>query len=328
MTTALPLLPGFLARAIERWAARRLPAVTHSMCLDRRRIYILPTRNGIIFSLVLLVILAGAINYQNSMGYLLTFLTLSITLLAMIATHQNLNRLCITAINSQPVFNGQLAKFSLTLSRVTRRDYINIQLQCPGQPGISAHLPAAQTVTHVDLPVMTTQRGYCTLPRIRVFSEFPLGLFHAWSWVELSGRCLVYPAPAEHPPVFETRGQRSGKQSSDLSGEDEFAGIRNYVSGDSPRRMAWKSIARSGVWLTKTFHADSGDEIWLSWQLLPDTLSVEQRLSILCRWVLDAHRHGMQYGMEIPGTRIEPGSGQQHQQLCLKALALFGHIKN
>ncbi|MBI3186621.1 MAG: DUF58 domain-containing protein [Gammaproteobacteria bacterium] len=324
MTTQLPLLPGFMARGIERWAAQRLPKNTDKICLDRRRIYILPTRNGMIFSLVLLVILAGAINYQNSMGYLLTFLTLAIMLLAMIATHQNLNRLCITAVNAQSVFNGQAAKFSLTLSRVTQRDYINISFQCPEQTRVAAHLPATQNNTHIDLPVMTTQRGYCALPRIRVFTEFPLGLFHAWSWIELQGRCLVYPAPAEHPPEFDRRGQQSGKHASELSGEDEFAGIRTYQTGDSPKRMAWKSIARSGTWQTKTFHADSDEEIWLSWQQLSDTLGIEQRLSILCRWILDAHRHGSKYGMDIPGTRIEPGIGQLHQQQCLRALALFG----
>ncbi|HEX5636389.1 MAG TPA: DUF58 domain-containing protein, partial [Gammaproteobacteria bacterium] len=91
--------------------------------------------------------------------------------------------------------------------------------------------------------------------------------------------------------------------------------------------MAWKSIARTGIWQTKTFHADAGEEIWLSWQHTPETLSVEQRLSILCRWVLDAHRHGTKYGMDIPGTRIDSSNGQLHQQQCLKALALFGHSR-
>ena len=325
MTTQLPLLPGFMARGIERWAARRMPNITNNICLDRRRIYILPTRNGMIFSLVLLVILAGAINYQNSMGYLLTFLTLAIMMLAMVATHQNLNRLCIAVVNAPPVFAGQAAKFSLAISRVTHRDYIHINLQCPEQARVSAHLPTPHNTTQVALPVMTTQRGYFSLPRIRIFTEFPLGLFHAWSWVELEGRCLVYPAPAEHPSKFDLRGQQSGKHNSELNGEDEFAGIRNYQTGDSPHRMAWKSIARSGVWQTKTFHADAGEEIWLSWQHTSDTLSVEHRLSILCRWVLDAHRHGIHYGMDIPGARIEIGTGQLHQQQCLKALALFGY---
>lgn len=324
---SLPVIPGFVARGIERWATRRMPHSTTQICLDRRRIYIFPSRNGMIFSLVLLVILAGAINYQNSMGYLLTFLTLSIMLLGMIATHQNLNRLCIAVINAQPVFAGQDAKFSLTLRRITQRSYIHINMQCTEHQSVSAHLPEPQHEIMVELPVTTKQRGYLSLPRIRVFTEFPLGLFYAWSWIELDARCLVYPAPAEHPPRFELRGQKTGLHNSEQSGEDEFSGIRNYQTGDSPKRMAWKSIARSGIWQTKTFHADASEEIWLNWQQLPDTLSVEHRLSILCRWVLDAHRHGVHYGLDIPDTCIHPGTGQLHQQQCLKALALFGHAR-
>ena len=101
--SSLPLLPEFMAQVIERFAVRRLLPATKKICLDRRRIYILPSRNGMIFSLVLLVILVGSINYQNSMGYLLTFITLSIMLLGMIATHQNLNHLCITVNHAQSV---------------------------------------------------------------------------------------------------------------------------------------------------------------------------------------------------------------------------------
>jgi uncharacterized protein (DUF58 family) len=321
----LPLIPDFMARGIERWAARRMPRSDKTVCLDRRRLYILPTRNGMIFSLVLLVILAGAINYQNSMGYLLTFLTLAIMLLGMIATHQNLNNLCISFIQAPPVFAGQIAKFSLALANANQRAQYNIQLQCQDGAAASAHLAEHEPDTHIDLPVSAIKRGYLNLPRIRVYTEFPLGLFYAWSWIELDGRCLVYPSPADHPPKFDLRGQQSGQHSSDQIGEDDFTGIRHYQTGDSPKRMAWKSIARSGIWTTKIFHADAGEEIWLSWQQLPDTLSIENRLSILCRWVLDAHRQGVNYGMDIPGTSIHVGTGLQHQQQCLRALALFGY---
>jgi uncharacterized protein (DUF58 family) len=325
MATPLPLLPGFMARAIERWAEKRLPKSSHTTQLDRRGIYILPTRNGMIFALVLLVILAGAMNYQNSMGYLLTFLTASIALLGMIYTQHNLNGLQIQSGTTQAVFAGQDAPFSLNLSHITPRDRCAIQLQAANQnESVIAHLLHDHTVTHVELPVTSTQRGYLKLPRVRIFSEFPLGLFYAWSWIELDGRCLVYPAPAEHAPKFEHRGYSGNKRSREQFGQDDFAGLRAYQPGDPPRHLAWKSIARSGVWQTKQFHADAGEELWLSWNQLPDTLGVEQRLSILCRGVLDAHRQGLNYGMEIPGVRIDTGGGLEHRHACLKALALFG----
>ena len=188
-------------------------------------------------------------------------------------------------------------------------------------------MPADQNNVSIELPVLTAQRGYLTLPRIRVFTEFPLGLFHAWSWIELDAKCLVYPAPIDHPPIIDMRGLQVGNNNQPQTGEEDFAGIRNYRPGDSPKRMAWKAIARSGIWQTKIFHAETGQDIWFSWRHTPENYHVEKRLSILCRWLLDAHRMNLHYGLDIPGTRIEPGSGNLHLQHCLRALALFGDIK-
>ena len=42
--------------------------------LDRKRIYILPTRRGLLFAVFLLVMLLGSINYALSLGFVLTFL--------------------------------------------------------------------------------------------------------------------------------------------------------------------------------------------------------------------------------------------------------------
>ena len=42
--------------------------------LDRRHVYIFPTRHGFTLGVMLVVILLGAINYDNALGYLLAFL--------------------------------------------------------------------------------------------------------------------------------------------------------------------------------------------------------------------------------------------------------------
>ena len=42
--------------------------------LSQRRVYILPTRQGALFGAALLLMLIGSINYQLSLGFILTFL--------------------------------------------------------------------------------------------------------------------------------------------------------------------------------------------------------------------------------------------------------------
>ena len=48
--------------------------------LAQRRVYILPSKMGIYFSAMMLVMLLGAVNYNNSLAYALTFLLASISL--------------------------------------------------------------------------------------------------------------------------------------------------------------------------------------------------------------------------------------------------------
>ena len=60
----------------------------------------------------------------------------------------------------------------------------------------------------------------------------------------------------------------------------------------------------------------------LDWEALPG-LDTEERLSQMCRWVLDAEREGQLYGLRLPGVVLPPGRGADHRHRCLKALALF-----
>ena len=57
-------------------------------------------------------------------------------------------------------------------------------------------------------------------------------------------RCVVYPRPSERgapPPPLET--DTGGAQDA-VRGDEDFAGLRAFHPGDSPRRIAWKAYAR------------------------------------------------------------------------------------
>jgi uncharacterized protein (DUF58 family) len=49
---------------------------------------------------------------------------------------------------------------------------------------------------------------------------------------------------------------------------------------------------------------------------------MEQKLSRLCAWVLQADQQGLDYGLRLPAVDIPPGSGEAHKRQCLEALAL------
>ena len=75
--------------------------------------------------------------------------------------------------------------------------------------------------------------------------------------------------------------------------------------------------------MTKMFSGRAETELWLDWVRLPPQLGVEELLSHLARWVLDAHAAGLSYGLRLPGETVDMGSGDAQRERCLEALALF-----
>lgn len=325
MASSLPLIPQFFENFIQNWSDKRQPDASNQITVNRHQLYILPTRHGVAYFIVLLLILFGSINYEISLGFMLTFLLGSLGLLGMIYTHQNLNRLNVKIGHAEPVFANQTILFSLQISQTSSTSHPNLKFLSKTGQTVTVHLINKHT-TECNLPLTTTHRGYISPGRIKFYTEYPLGLFHAWSWLKLDSRCLVYPAPAlKQQPLVYTKDENAGQASSELQGVDDFFGIRQYHPGDLPNHMAWKAIAKTGELQTKLFNTDAAKRVWINWNQTKETLDIEHRLSILCRMILDASEKNIIYGLEIPGISIAPSAGLQHKHRCLKALALFGH---
>src|SRR5690606_21950534 len=107
-------------------------------------------------------------------------------------------------------------------------------------------------------------------------------------------------------------------------GQEDFAGLRQYHRGDSLRQVAWKVAARDQGLFTKQFAGRADSELWLDWEMPPHGLGVEEKLSQLARWVLDAHARGLAFGLRLPGRTVGIGTGDIQRERCLDALALFG----
>jgi uncharacterized protein (DUF58 family) len=287
--------------------------------LDRRRIYILPTRHGVLFGVFLLAMLIGSINYSLSLGYVLTFLLGGVSLVGILHTYKNLQGLKIADGGASPAFAGDDAAFHLEFEapgprlalKVRRRDEEPVLFDVDDTRRVTVHVP-------------TTQRGRLTPGRFMLFTVYPLGLFRAWSYVQFAHAAVVYPKPSDRGLEFNAAGETgTTTRTSAQEGSDDFAGLRAYQLGDSPRQVAWKVAARSDVLATKRFSDTEGGTVLLEWDRLAG-LDVEARLSQLTRWVLDAEGANLRYGLRIPGVEIAPGNGGPHRHRCLEALAMFG----
>lgn len=291
--------------------------------LRHRRVYIVPTRIGWMFGATLAILLLGSINYAIALGFALTFLLAGLGLAGMVHTARNLALLAVSSARAEPVFAGEAAQFRLLLENPSRFDRPSILARHTGSLAQVVVDVGADSVAEPVLAIPAARRGRLAIGRVMLETRFPLDLFRAWSYVEPDAHCLVYPRPLFSALPDAGAHAGSGKSGSHAAGNDDFAGLRTYHASDSPRHIAWKTVARTDNLLTKQFSDDAADELWLVWERLNPALGLEERLSLLAGWVLAAERIGSRYGLRIPGTEIEPARGDAHRAACLQALASY-----
>jgi uncharacterized protein (DUF58 family) len=295
---------------------------TGEIVLVQRRVFILPTRQGLVFGLVLVVMLAGSINYSLGLGFVLTFLLGSLGVNGMIHTFRNIANLRITGGRALPVFAGDTARFTIHLDNRGSTERYAIGLAHAGGPASFVDMAAPSTVP-ATAAVPATRRGVLRPGRLTLFTRYPLGLYYAWAYVDLDLRCIVYPRPAPPGMPMPPAAASPGAGAERGQGQEDFSGMRQYHRGDSPRHIAWKAAARDQALLTKQFTGHAETELWLDWALLPAQMGVEERLSLLARWVLDAHAAGLNYGLRLPGATVEIAAGDAQRDRCLETLAVF-----
>lgn len=309
-----------LRQRVERWTFRFTRTSDGPVTLAYRSIYILPTRNGLMFAFMLFVMWLGAVNYGNSMLFAFTFLLASLSLVAILHTFRNIRGLRVSALPPEPVFVGDPATFSIQLENSSRASRSAVGLELDGELQSLVDVPAHGRA-QLQLRIPSKQRGWLHAPRFRLFTIFPTGLFHAWTWLDLEQQCLVYPQPEAGSVSLPSAGDSHGGGNRQGSGQEDFRELRRYQPGDSPRHVAWRVVARGQDPQTKQFGGERLAPVWLDWHTL-GSLNAEQRLSRLCRWVLDADAADREYGLRLPRTEIPVGRGREHRERCLRELAL------
>ncbi|KGF79873.1 hypothetical protein IA69_21800 [Massilia sp. JS1662] len=320
---------GWLERKRADWRTRATARDKGSVLLNQRRVYILPTRAGLGFCVLLLVLLIGSINYNLGLGFGLTFLAGACALVDMVQTTRNLAGLVLSPGRAPDVFAGEDAPFELRVENPTRlaRYAVWIDFEHVPEPRQAIDVPAGGS-TALVLRTATTTRGWMRPPRVRLSTHFPLGLFRAWSWWQPDSRALVYPFPEQDAPPLPMLG-RPSPDGVGSAGSDDFAGVRSYQPGDPQRHLAWRQIARldpelGGQLVTKHFEGGTVDELVLDFDALPPRLDVELRLARMARWVLEAEQRALPYGFILGRIRYDAALGTAHQAACLRALALYG----
>ncbi|MBH2018880.1 MAG: DUF58 domain-containing protein [Burkholderiales bacterium] len=334
----LPHPVSLLRARFQRWFESRI-ALTDSVTLTQRTVYILPTRPGLMLFLTLAVLLVASINYQLNLGYLLTFLLAGTALVGMHVCHGTLRGLAMNLIAPHAQYAGANTAFDIKLTNARRSVRHGIGLSVLNPQDVDAQKGAARHWAWTDVPAQGSsvvqvaftpaRRGLHRLPTLTAETRFPLGTFRVWTVWRPAAQVMVYPAPEPSPPPLppgEPRAQGAGSAARAQS-SGEFDGVRAYRRGDPLKNVLWKKAAKagehssaSGGLVVRDTQQAERHELWLDVRQA-GALELERKLSRLCAWVLQADRLGLSYGLRLAALEIAPASGEAHKRRCLEALA-------
>ena len=159
-----------------------------------------------------------------------------------------------------------------------------------------------------------------------VRSLYPLGFFTAELRIPAMQKNRIPPLPQGGlplpSPLQSTHCPSTishGAGSRGMGGNDDFAGVRAWQPGDSPRHIDWKAVARERPMMTKQWTGAQDSVVMLEWNAIP--LTDEEKARQMAKWVHDCEALGTRYSVVLPEKTIPAGIGPAHLHRCLQSLA-------
>jgi transglutaminase-like putative cysteine protease/uncharacterized protein (DUF58 family) len=279
-------------------------------------------------TLALLAIVAGmwyaAEAQSNGAAHLIALLIATMGLLSWLHARANLRGLHLRLVGARPAAQDveRLIPVELRATGAVSPCGLEVLVLGAKAPVFVERVPTGTAVL-VELPPPQKHAGFAL--KLLVRSVYPLGLFTAECVVETTWVRRIHPQPAGDLPLPEPDASRHGDavavaaSRGHHSGGDDFAGLREWRAGDSPRHIDWRSVARGGPLMVKAWSSGVQGSVVLEWNTL--TLDEPARAAQLARWMEICEDEGRPYELRLPGQTIRAGHGPAHLRRCLDALS-------
>nr|WP_106183946.1 hypothetical protein [Legionella pneumophila] len=303
----------------ENWTSKRA-SKTNPQILGSKNIYIIPSGFGWAYGVVVLSLFSGAINYQISTVFLMTFLLAIIGLISAWEAHTNLKGLSIKLVSVEDAYEGTPVQVNL-LIQSNNRVHFGLELQLNNQSITRLEKIPPQGLRFV-LPLATTGRGCYTLPRITISSFFPFSLFQVWGYAHFDGNYYIYPQPV-NPGFWPMPFYHQNKMKTDIHGDNEFYDLKQVENPwIQPNLIAWKIAAKGQGWYLKTMNRTE-EMYWLFTLNDLPIEKLEEKLKHLSYWLVTAESQGQFYSLDLGKNPNEFSHGEKHLRYCLRQLAVY-----
>lgn|GEM_PF-1670493 len=320
----------------------------------KERVYIFPTLYGFIFGIGALVCLFCGMAYLNNLAYLLCFFLVSLFIIGMHQSNNNLRNLKLIKFEFPIIPAHSSGVVQLWLQSKNDTDHLTLQVSAtileeqenrskennknkhkkrrqffktrkPNSFLGGVEILKAQSQNVFPITLTTENRGQYQLGRIKISSRYPFGLFYVWRYYHWNENFLVHPELKNNgkTPNYIQKGQEAFQPDS-TSGHD-FREHRPYQVGDSQKHIDWKAFARGRPLLVKKYEEGTDGHFHLSIQ--NNTTDFESDLSNLAHWVFYLKRNHYPYSLKTLEHYLPLGFGHTHHQKALEALSVAKNLE-
>ena len=282
-------------------------------------IYILPTIDGLkVVALNITLLIIGLV-YANNYVLLFNFILFCLFLASMFYTHFNLSGLKLESIQLPAMHVNENATLTLYFSSKNAqghyfiRPYFKNSLIKINETKKTFPIPYSES-TAIHLSLQGVKRGNEIIRSLYLETLFPFNFFRCFTFFRIDQECLVYPERVDLKLHEEIEVVESAKE----EGEDFY--LRDYIPGDSLKRVDWKKLAQTHRWYTRQFQSAKANPILL----VLDQTPKEDTLKSICFSIHSLHQQNIKYGIKLRSDiLISPGNSPRHLSHCLRELARY-----
>ena len=293
-----------------------------------------PTRAGWSFFALIFGVGFAALNTGNNLLYLVLALMLAFLVLSGVLSESALRGVAVRRRIPRELYAERDAWVSVEIYNEQRRvasyalvveDRIRSGRQeIPAGRCTALRIEAGGFETR-SYRLRPSARGELAFAGFAVFTRFPFGLFSKSLAIDAAERALVYPAvdPVAIPPDFG--GVReSGEAVAGPRGRGaEVSGIREYASGDVPRRIDWRASLRArSLWVRDVQSEHQGEvEVRLRTARRAADAAFERDVRGSASEVAALLERGLRVGLRTDREHVAPAAGAAQRARLLGFLA-------
>ncbi len=295
-----------------------------------------PTRAGWVFFALVFAVGFAALNTGNNLLYLVLSLMLAFLVLSGVLSEAALRDITVRRRLPFEWSVGQASRVVLEIVNGQRRVWshaIVVEDLAEAEPGRPAPVGRAialriapggcETRSYTFAP---TSRGALRFQGLRVTTRFPFGLFAKSLWLERPASVLVYPRlGASEAPAARADARPRGQKSRGISSvPSEVTGLREFATGDAPRRIHWPASWRRGQLLVRDAEGETAAESEVRLHtagVAPDD-AFEAAVERAASQAEAGLRAGLRVGLRTDGAAMAADHGALHRARLLGFLAL------